>query len=37
MTGDGSTATTDLGAGSYDPVPAPTLTTVRAGPRALSI
>jgi hypothetical protein len=31
---DGSTATTSRSAGSYAPVPAPTLTTVRASPSA---
>ena len=29
MTDDGSTATTTRSAGSYDPVPAPTFSTVR--------
>ncbi len=33
MTREGSTATTSASAGSYEPVPAPTLTTVRAPPR----
>jgi hypothetical protein len=31
---EGSSATTSMSVGSYDPVPAPTLTTLRALPRA---
>jgi hypothetical protein len=34
MAADGSTATTARLAGSYEPAPAPTLTTVSAGPSA---
>ncbi len=34
---DGSTATTARSAGSYDPAPAPTFTTVRASPSARRI
>jgi hypothetical protein len=37
MTADGSTAVTSRSDGSYDPVPAPTLTTVRASPSAAQI
>ena len=33
MVADGSTATTRRSVGSYDPAPAPTLTTVAARPR----
>lgn len=34
MTGDGSTATTRRSPGSYEPVPAPTFTTLAAAPSA---
>src|SRR5580704_290916 len=37
MTADGSTAVTCRSGGSYAPVPAPTLTTVRASPSAAQI
>ena len=37
ITADGSTAVTSRSRGSYEPVPAPTLTTVRASPSAARI
>ena len=37
MTSDGSTARTQRSVGSYEPEPAPTFTTVRAGPSAVWI
>ena len=37
ITAEGSTATTSRSRGSYAPLPAPTLTTLRASPRARAI